>query len=517
MAPADSTRTRRELARVIFSRLVGMIVILVVVLASALATSYFAPWRYRSRVMMLARAGAGQATLEGRATLRERLSLFVVTQRELVRSDPVLAAALMKFHDESPSGPRGADGVQSYSPKQVEDYISANVGKLAVARRGVRVQTPGGTAAAFSQTYTITVEWPEDRSLAQWPTGTTRSEAANGAQKFARCLVEAYQRYRRELEIEQTRQNARFLKGPAAVVAKEELDEAAVELEAYIASDLKGDLLLVESMLSGISEMGFASLRTTFQAKINSADARLEELRILVREVAAELAKDQKKDGKGVQVFIPADILKANPSMIKLTDAIAQLRMELNKLNPRFTEDYKTLKQTQEELDLNLADLYTALDRQKQQLDLEIATLGAHREKLRDLVKEDEARISVLASKASKYKRLKQTFDNLQGIYNTRREEAAAAAKAAAQALEPLEVMQVGTPSLPASSSPHRPIIWLNVVIGLLAGIVLALTYAFLADHFDHSVKGIGDVETHVGVPVLASIPRIRRRIIRAS
>ena len=69
---------------------------------------------------------------------------------------------------------------------------------------------------------------------------------------------------------------------------------------------------------------------------------------------------------------------------------------------------------------------------------------------------------------------------------------------------------------MPAASSPHRPIIWLNVVIGLLAGIVLALTYAFLADHFDHSVKGIGDVETHVGVPVLASIPRIRRRIIRA-
>ena len=119
MAPADSTRTRRELARVIFSRLVGMIVIMGVVLASALATSYFAPWRYRSRVMMLARAGAGQATVEGRATLRERLSLFVVTQRELVRSDPVLAAALMKFHGVRPRGPRGADGVQPYSPKQV--------------------------------------------------------------------------------------------------------------------------------------------------------------------------------------------------------------------------------------------------------------------------------------------------------------------------------------------------------------------------------------------------------------
>jgi hypothetical protein len=491
-----------------------MIVIMAVVLASALATSYFAPWRYRSKVMMLARAGAGQATLEGRATLRERLSLFVVTQRELIRSDPVLAGALMKFHGERPRGPRDADGVQSYSPTQLEDYISANVGKLAVARRGVRVRTPGGTAAAFSQTYTITVEWPEDRSLAQWPTSETRSEAASGAQKFARYLVEAYQRYRRELEIEQTRQNAKFLKDTATLAAKEEVDEAATELEAYIASDLKGDLLLVESMLSGISEMGFASLRTTFQAKMNSADARLEELAILVREVAAELAKAKGKTG--VQVFIPADILKANPSMIKLTDAIAQLRMELNNLNPRFTKDYKTRKQTQEELDLNLADLYTALELQKQQLDLESATLGAHREKLRDLVKDDEARISLLASKASKYKRLKQTFDNLQGIYNTRREEAAAAAKAAAQALEPLQVMQVGTPSLPATSSPHRPIIWLNVVIGLLAGIVLALTYAFLADHFDHSVKGIGDVETHVGVPVLASIPRIRRRIIRA-
>lgn len=515
MAPAESTRTRRELARVIFSRLVGMIVIMVVVLVSALATSYFSPWRYRSRVMMLARAGAGQATMEGRATLRERLSLFVVTQRELIRSDPVLASALMKFDGQTPRGPKDADGVPWYSPRQVEDYVSANVAKLAGARRGVRVQTPGGTAAAFSQTYTITVEWPEDRKLTQLPTEESRSDAARGAQKFARSLVEAYLRHRRALAVEQTRQSAKFLKDTATLAAKQELDVAAGEMETYISTDLKGDLLLVESMLSGISEIGFASLRTTFQAKMNSADARLEELAILKREVEAELAKAKGK--KGVQVFIPAEVLKANPSMIKLTDAIARLRMELNNLNPRFTEEYKTRKQMREELDLNLADLYAALELQKKQLDLEVATLGAHRRKLGELVKADEARIAELASKASKYKRLKQTFDNLQGIYNKRREETAAAVKAAAQAQEPLAVMQVGTPSLPAPSSPHRPIIWLNVVIGVLAGIVLALTYAFLADHFDHSVKGIGDVETHVGVPVLASIPRIRRRIIRAS
>ena len=53
------------------------------------------------------------------------------------------------------------------------------------------------------------------------------------------------------------------------------------------------------------------------------------------------------------------------------------------------------------------------------------------------------------------------------------------------------------------------------VVYAGASGLVLALVYAFLADHFDHTIKGLDETERYLGTPVLASIPRLGRDIIR--
>ena len=52
---------------------------------------------------------------------------------------------------------------------------------------------------------------------------------------------------------------------------------------------------------------------------------------------------------------------------------------------------------------------------------------------------------------------------------------------------------------------PIRPIVWLNITIGVVVGLLLSLAYVFLADFYDHTVKSIDDVERYLGVPVLAS------------
>ena len=55
----------------------------------------------------------------------------------------------------------------------------------------------------------------------------------------------------------------------------------------------------------------------------------------------------------------------------------------------------------------------------------------------------------------------------------------------------------------------------MNFLVGGIAALILSLVYAFLADHFDHSIKSIDGAERYLGVPVLTSVPKLGRKIIR--
>ncbi|MCK4602177.1 MAG: hypothetical protein KAU28_06905, partial [Phycisphaerae bacterium] len=102
-----------------------------------------------------------------------------------------------------------------------------------------------------------------------------------------------------------------------------------------------------------------------------------------------------------------------------------------------------------------------------------------------------------------------------QDDYDKVKTDAARARTAGQLAAKPPLVSVISRPSRPAPSDPHRPILWLNVLIAVAGGLIVALIYAFTADHFDHTIKSIDDAERYLGMPVLASIPKLGRRIIR--
>ena len=79
----------------------------------------------------------------------------------------------------------------------------------------------------------------------------------------------------------------------------------------------------------------------------------------------------------------------------------------------------------------------------------------------------------------------------------------------------PVLVSTLGDPGRPNPDDPRRPIVWLNLLLAGVAGLVLAFVYAFMADHFDHTIKGIDDAERYLGSPVLGSVPKLGRQIIR--
>ncbi|SDU21831.1 capsular exopolysaccharide family [Verrucomicrobium sp. GAS474] len=69
---------------------------------------------------------------------------------------------------------------------------------------------------------------------------------------------------------------------------------------------------------------------------------------------------------------------------------------------------------------------------------------------------------------------------------------------------------QPATVISPANTNPNpvRPILWLNITLSGVAGLLLGLSVAFFIEYLDTSVKSLNDVEKTLGVPVLGIIPR---------
>jgi len=513
MSDTYTTRTLREIIRVVASRFVGMIIIVVVVVGAAAVATFFAPRVYRSEAILMGDPGQRLNPLENQAaTLRDRLSLFVTTQRQIITSDYVLATAMLRLQGVAPPADLAADDkARTRWDRQVQKYVQDHVEELNAVRKRVEVVTPGGTEAAFSQTMTLRVDWPEERQQARLAGMEARSLAARRAYEVAGYIVDAYMARYAELESQRTRNASTFLLSQSLVPARESLDKANEDLEKFQAK-LGADLIIVRNMVgtSVGAETGSARLTTTFRADLNNIQARLAEIAALQGAIKTELAK---KDAS--QVVAPAAAAPLDSAISELQLRIVAIKLKVNELEPRYTAAYQELVDLRSELAAAQDDLRNELAKEQTRLTQEKETLEARYAVLSGVVQRDRESVAELSAKAGRYEQLVAARDAAQAIHELEQKRVIEAATAAKLAENPVLVTLIEGPTRPDAMYPRRPIVALNMLLALVGGLILALVYAFLSDHFDHSIKSIDDAEIALDAPVLASVPKLGRRIIR--
>ena len=168
-----------------------------------------------------------------------------------------------------------------------------------------------------------------------------------------------------------------------------------------------------------------------------------------------------------------------------------------------------------EELKAVEQGLFDELTKQNTRLGHELDVLKARKTALTGIATHASKKLDGLAEKAVPYQQLQDEENTAKSNYDVEYNRVMEAARTQAAAAVPVLVRLLDGPSLPDAQDPRRPIVWLNILIAVVSGLVLALVYAFLGDHFDHSLKSIDDAEQALGVPVLASVPKLGRNIIR--
>lgn len=518
MAETYTSRTLRELVRIVASRFLGMVLIFVIVVGAVVAASLYAPKWYRSEVQLMATPARMGNPLSGKATSqREQVSLFVTTQREIIRSDSVLAAALMML--ETPSwAPKTmpTKGLEyKLSPKLAKElptFLAEQTDKLRKLKKRVSVVTPGGPDATFTQTFKIIVDWPEKRNGEEGTREERQAKAAENCYQLADYIVYAYQARYKQLEGERTTAARKFLEEESLTAAEKRVNEAKLRLEAE-AGKLGADLLPVASIIGnqGI-DSGAAKLVTELESSINGVEARIAELQALESAIANQLTVARNDPSA---MAVPDEVTSANPIVSQLQQQIADLEIKLNSLVPKYTGKYKEVEVTRKELKEAYADLTKEMQKQRQRVAISIALKDAERTHLAARLTKFTNDMKRIGPQAIRYNRLQEALQAAIKNYNEQEKDYLESVRAQSLAQNPVLVTVIDSATHPNPDAPRRPILWLNILIVCVAGLVFSLVYAFLADHFDHTIKSVDDAERYLGAPVVASMPKLRRRIIQ--
>lgn len=519
MADTYTSRTLRELLRIIASRFLGMVIIFIIIVGAVVAASLYAPKWYRSEVQLMASPTSVSNPLAERVTSqREEVTLFVTTQREIILSESVLGASLMMLENPNfvPKARLAGDTGYTLSPqllKELPAFISGNTDAIRRLKERITVVTPGGPDATFTQTFRIMVDWPEIRKEGNGDREERRVQAAEDCRKLADYIVQAYLARYQQLEANRTTAVKKFLQDKSLAEAEKRVEEAKNALEEE-AGKLGADLLPVASIVGkqGI-DSGAAKLVTELESSINTVDARLAELNGLKTAVTRQL--EAAKEDPSLMA-VPDEVTNDNPVISQIQQQIAELEMKLNSLKPKYTEDYQEVTTARKELAGAYDDLLREMRKQEQRVSATIQIKQAERTNLAARLAKFTSDMKRIGPQAIRYSRLQEALQAAIDNYNEQEKDYLASVRAADLAKDPVLVSVVDSASRPDPNQPRRPILWLNILIACIGGLILALVYAFMADHFDHTIKSVDEAERYLGAPVVASVPKMGRRIIQA-
>jgi capsular exopolysaccharide synthesis family protein len=128
---------------------------------------------------------------------------------------------------------------------------------------------------------------------------------------------------------------------------------------------------------------------------------------------------------------------------------------------------------------------------------------SGRRELLAGAVAQEKVELGKLSQLLIRHNILKREFETNQQLYNSLLQRLKDATVSAG--LRATNIHIIDPPSTPVV--PIRPKKLLNTAIGLLVGLILGVTLAFVQEGLDNSIKTAEDAERLVAVPSLATIP----------
>ena len=318
------------------------------------------------------------------------------------------------------------------------------------------------------------------------------SDNPEEAMSLANQVAQSYKDYR-TAEYEDLKKDA--IKSFMAQVEKQ--DQKVAEAQAKVdqlrreggINDYAANASSPASLSTSDTLRELSSLRVTKEADYNQENTMLEKLKSM--------------DRAHLRNTLPMAI--SDSQLLTLQGELDLAEQALIKLKIDYTSDHPKYKSAQELVDDLNRKIDEHVDGTISGLDSKVAASKASLDTLTSRIEEAKQKDIEMATKSAPYFAAKEELDNekrLRTVLNMRTSQ-----EEVEKSLPKARMVSIPDPANVERKavSPNKP---LNIILGVIFGLVVGVGLAFFIEYLDTSVKTIDDVERTLQAPVLGVIPQ---------
>lgn len=272
---------------------------------------------------------------------------------------------------------------------------------------------------------------------------------------------------------------------------------------------------------NGIADL--ASQTTAAVAAAATLDAKESGADLEKKQAQAELENYTGQLARTPQFVAGPQTDSMNPVVSTLNAEIAATRVQLNNARANYTEAHPVVRALQEQLASQQAELAKQprsvvsqtgtlpnplFQQLTQQASMARARIAAATSQLATIAQQRKAQQPLLQGLPETTKRvtdLRRDAQSAESVFLSLQKKYQEAVVAQTTAPSDITITQAADPRN-AAKAPNIP---LNLAIGLLIGLILALTATFGLEFFDDRYRNEEDIKDRIGLPVLATIPKL--------
>lgn len=217
---------------------------------------------------------------------------------------------------------------------------------------------------------------------------------------------------------------------------------------------------------------------------------------------------------QSLRTAVPSSLgeVRTNRVIENLKADLANLRQEYTDLTQRFTDQHPDVQrklgqisQMEERIGNEERSVYDAVLRQARTT---FEAAADQERQLETMLNQATGRASTLNEALIRYRSLQSEIETMRNTLNSLLErQSETGVSARLQGRQTSNIRTIDQAAIPLS--PSSPNLRLNLLLGMIVGLMLGVGVAFVQEYLDNSIKSPEDVERHTGLPSLGIVPDI--------
>ena len=532
-----ATKSAREILRVFFRHWKMLLAVVVLLTGGTWAACTFLVTPvYRSQVSLIYKEPRNDNATTVDSSERN-LEVFVKAQQQILQSDLVLARTLVIAGDDSlrkqweslrkklDAAMQQGTGVAA-AQQEIDAFLTNGAGKQAGTvsekvqtlltsgqddlrrfRKSIDLETPGGERVALTESFVVKVDRPS-------PAG--KADGHKDAYHAADILADMYMVRHRQLQTALTAPGARVMQSVIEEIDKD-VEGKRRAYEAFV-QKYPGDIGVLEQLVKSGAEQGVQIVLTRIREEDARLQLKLARSKAVQGVITADLPPESLTPGgiekltedqvNAVAMNIPAEVLSDNAIVLAMREKVANLASRRAKLTPQYTPEARIMRNLSDEIAQMKRQLVQTVVAHAMSLRVSIKAIEEQLAKNGELLKGTLAEQNETTRKLAEYIRKKNDLMTAEAQLADLKKEAVAAEAGSLRARDIVTIRKMDEASMPDPSKPNSPKTMLWTLVALVASMLIGTAMAFLADHFDHSLRSSDEAERYLGVPVVGTVKR---------